>query len=489
LGLAKKPSAAVPSQARQRGRRLVLDFISAEIPELDRIEFHANSSPKFEYRQRSGEDKTRSFKAAKVSKALSIFFLDYLCAGLHIPSRRYLLEGGDGTLAAALGNGMANLNGSWGSLFVEFLPTGKKANRVSAIFGGKNWDGKSAKHRLIFVKPDYLPADCIEIIWDGQRLTRPEEIQKLTGQFRKAWELPPPSQPDLPIGEGSEGKPEPGNKPEKADEVLLPNFKLPKLATEVFGNEPPPPAAKKSSKAPESAPKVDAVIQEAAIEFKSIPKPEDIAPPKPPPARIDPRLFEIQNPDRLEWNDSDGLINFGDDDSEADIWRIRDASEGVLIFGAVGSGKTSGSGSAVATAFLQAGYGGLILTAKPDEADRWLRLCERTGRAADCVHVTPGSGHCLNVLEYESQRPGDRLTVTDDLIALLRCIIAVMSRSKRGNVDNVFGPIRPMTCCGTCSTFICSPVNRSRLTALSILSISPPRNPAVHGKESNSLRI
>ena len=87
---------------------------------------------------------------------------------------------------------------------------------------------------------------------------------------------------------------------------------------------------------------------------------------------------------------------------------------------------------------LSAGYGGLILTAKPDEAKRWLRLCELTGRTGDCIHVTPNSGHKLNVLQYETQRPGTRIAITDDLIALFRCIIGVMSRSKQTEIRDDF---------------------------------------------------
>jgi hypothetical protein len=149
-----------------------------------------------------------------------------------------------------------------------------------------------------------------------------------------------------------------------------------------------------------------------------------------PPARIHPLLLQIQNPDQLEWSDDDGLIDFGTGESDADVWHIRDACEGLLIFGAVGSGKTSGSGSSIARAYLQAGFGGIVLTAKPDEARRWMRMCQETGRADDYIHVTPNSGHKLNFLQYETQRPGERIGVTDDLITLFRCLINVSNHSK-----------------------------------------------------------
>jgi hypothetical protein len=451
---------AIPSDARQDRPRLVLKFMSAEEPELERIEFHANKSPKHEYRQHGDAlDKTRRFKSAQVTRALPIFFLDYLCARLKTPPKSYLLEGGDGSLAATLGYAINDLNGKWGRLFVEFRPDGGKSNRVEKIFGGKNWGGKPAKHRIIFVKQDYLPPECVEIFWHERQLKRLEDIQKLTGKFRKVWKLPPPVELDLPEGEGSDEKetspvetpPEktetPPTAPEAPAKQLPPgklNEKPPKTATEVFTPpDKPPPKEPELPLKLKVEPTPDLKIGNLIIEFKRPEKEEPVLPPEPPPVKIDPRLFEIQNPDGLEWDDSDPLLNFGTADSSADIWKIRDANEGVLIFGAVGSGKTSGSGSAVATALLRAGYGGLVLTAKTDEAQRWLRLCERTGRAGDCIHVTPRSGHKLNVLQYEVQRPGDRISVADDLVALLRCINAVVSRSKQNEEGDKFWTLAP----------------------------------------------
>ena len=151
-------------------------------------------------------------------------------------------------------------------------------------------------------------------------------------------------------------------------------------------------------------------------------------------------MFQIQNPNNDTWDDAEPLLNFGKDnrDDNGDIWRIRDACEGVAVFGAVGSGKTSGSGAALARTFLLAGFGGLVLTVKPDEAERWRRMCIETGREDDFIHVTPTSGHRLNFLQYELERPGERLAVTDDLITLFRSLIGVMSRSKRGESGDDF---------------------------------------------------
>jgi len=50
---------------------------------------------------------------------------------------------------------------------------------------------------------------------------------------------------------------------------------------------------------------------------------------------------------------------------------VRQAFEGISIFGGTGSGKTTGSGRTIALSMLEKGWGGLVLTVKPDERERW----------------------------------------------------------------------------------------------------------------------
>jgi hypothetical protein len=71
--------------------------------------------------------------------------------------------------------------------------------------------------------------------------------------------------------------------------------------------------------------------------------------------------------------------------SDHDFWTAGDAFEGVQIFGATGSGKTSGSGKAIALAMLRAGFGGLVLCAKGDELENWLEYAAATGREKELV--------------------------------------------------------------------------------------------------------
>src|SRR5690242_2465967 len=68
---------------------------------------------------------------------------------------------------------------------------------------------------------------------------------------------------------------------------------------------------------------------------------------------------------------------------------IRMACEGVQILGDMGSGKTSGSGTALALALLRAGFGGLVLCKKTDESRRWMHYLAEAGRLDSALIVHP----------------------------------------------------------------------------------------------------
>lgn len=120
--------------------------------------------------------------------------------------------------------------------------------------------------------------------------------------------------------------------------------------------------------------------------------------------------------------------------SPLDHWTIKDSFEGTQIFGAVGSGKTSGSGAAIARALLSAGYGGLVLTVKRDETDQWVRYAEETGRSGAVVLFGPGHGRAFNFLDYEARRPGGGST--RNIVALLMDVQRESSQDTgRGGTD------------------------------------------------------
>jgi hypothetical protein len=103
-------------------------------------------------------------------------------------------------------------------------------------------------------------------------------------------------------------------------------------------------------------------------------------------------------------------------------WTVRDSFEGVQVFGATGSGKSSGSGRALALGLLRANFGGLVLTAKPTDARDWAGprgYMAQAGRKDRPIVVGPPSrwkeyeswgvavppgGHRLDFLTYEFDR-------------------------------------------------------------------------------------
>ncbi len=112
--------------------------------------------------------------------------------------------------------------------------------------------------------------------------------------------------------------------------------------------------------------------------------------------------------------------------STSDNWTVQDSLEGTQIFGANGSGKTSGSGAALASRMLALGYGGLILTVKNDERDLWADpqtgYCARAGRLADLIVLSKGGPHQFDFLEYELQRSGAGAGDTGELASVVRHI-------------------------------------------------------------------
>ncbi len=111
--------------------------------------------------------------------------------------------------------------------------------------------------------------------------------------------------------------------------------------------------------------------------------------------------------------------------SEVDPFSIRDAFEGVQIFGSIGSGKTSGSGALFARAYLAAGFGGLVLTAKVDETDLWRRYARETGREDDLIVIGPKGEERFNFIEYEANHPDAEAGLTENIVRLFETVSSV----------------------------------------------------------------
>jgi hypothetical protein len=396
------------SEARQIGRRLTLRFLGKSKPELDRAEFHALAScPRAAYIQQ--RDPEHSFTWTRVPQALSLLFLEYLCAALEGREADFCFRGArTASLAASLGDAMGKNTGILYDLFKEAVGTAE-ATRLKWVLDGHNLHGKEDNERRIIVRSEYLPADCVEVFWEGKPLITPEALRAFGNNIRQAWELEPSQQPDPP-----------------------PKVE-PKQATPAEDKPPVKPRSALATSEPASSPKPEPEPSAKQSDAKTDNKTENAEkePASPPLPRIDPNLFLIHNPDQLAWSDHDPLVDLGDDTHGPDYWRLRDACEGALILGMPASGKTSASGFMLSQSFLTAGFGGLVMTAKTDEARRWQKLCARAGRSQDCVVINADSPHKLNLLAYETQRPGKRVGVTKDLINFFRTLIAIVSRESR----------------------------------------------------------
>lgn len=114
--------------------------------------------------------------------------------------------------------------------------------------------------------------------------------------------------------------------------------------------------------------------------------------------------------------------------SANDFWTIGAACEGTLCLGATGSGKSSGSGRTMALSMLDAGFGGLILTAKADERPVWEGYCRETGRLDDLLIFGPNNPWRFNFLDFELNRSGVGAGLTENIVSLFSTILEVAER-------------------------------------------------------------
>ncbi len=118
--------------------------------------------------------------------------------------------------------------------------------------------------------------------------------------------------------------------------------------------------------------------------------------------------------------------------SRDDVWRIRDACEGTVVLGPTGTGKSSGSGRALALSMLNAGFGGLVLTVKPDERAVWEEYCRAANRLDDLVRFGPDAEYRFNFLDDEMTRKGSGAGLTENIVNLLSTVLEVAERNSTG---------------------------------------------------------
>ena len=100
-------------------------------------------------------------------------------------------------------------------------------------------------------------------------------------------------------------------------------------------------------------------------------------------------------------------------------FRLADAQTGVCVFGATGSGKTSGPAKHLAYGYLAADFGGLVLCAKKEERRQWQKWAADCGRSDDLVIVDKSGTWRFNFLEWEASRPEEGGGLTINIVNLL----------------------------------------------------------------------
>lgn len=108
--------------------------------------------------------------------------------------------------------------------------------------------------------------------------------------------------------------------------------------------------------------------------------------------------------------------------SKNHVLTLAQSFEGIQIFGGTGSGKTSGSANHIAKSLLHGGFGGLVLCAKEDEADNWIRLAKQTGRTDSIIRFSESSEHYFNFIAYELARGATPFEVAEIIDNARNCL-------------------------------------------------------------------
>jgi len=167
-------------------------------------------------------------------------------------------------------------------------------------------------------------------------------------------------------------------------------------------------------------------------------RPSPEAPSKPQPPMEPPKPWQAPVPLYAPlasgpwWTPDLPLLGFGQGDEQ---WFLPDALEGTFILGSTGSGKSTGSGRTMALSFLECGFGGLVLTVKPDERRAWERYAAQTGRSDQLCIVEPGGPFRLNFLDYEARRPGVGAGLIENLVSLFYTVMDVHAHGGGGGGD------------------------------------------------------
>lgn len=127
------------------------------------------------------------------------------------------------------------------------------------------------------------------------------------------------------------------------------------------------------------------------------------------------------------------LFRFSNEpDSEA--LTVGDSHCSILVTGAPGSGKSSGTSYKLARSFLKAGYGGIVFSVKP-EREFWEKICAETGRSNDLIIIGNGKNNDqrFNFINYISTLKGD-VSYADNIYKIITEVVEA-SKENTGAKD------------------------------------------------------
>jgi hypothetical protein len=134
--------------------------------------------------------------------------------------------------------------------------------------------------------------------------------------------------------------------------------------------------------------------------------------------------------------------------SDVHAFRIDDATRGAFVVGATGSGKTSGALRHLATAYLRAGFGGLVLTAKPEERQLWERLAAEAGREQGLRVFDISACYAYNCLDHAVILAGRGSNLTGNVVALFDTMAeAADGGQSKGGGDSEWFPMQTHGLC------------------------------------------
>ena len=128
-----------------------------------------------------------------------------------------------------------------------------------------------------------------------------------------------------------------------------------------------------------------------------------------------------------DWDERRALVLW----NNSEPWTIEDSFEGAQVWGDTGSGKSSTSAKIFATAMLRAGYGGLVLTVKPEDTEQWRCFLEDNGRSRDGIFFGPQEDHCFNFLDYELRHGAGLGLGSRNATRILSELVAMAQRDGR----------------------------------------------------------